>query len=82
MKDILTTALGMFMFGDVLLESKNLVGVLIGLAGGIVYAWLQYRSSQQPQQQAYKPVASPRPGSLGSLGRSERSPRYTGGSKA
>ena len=56
MKDILTTALGMFMFGDVLLEAKNLVGVLIGLAGGVVYACLQYQASQQPRP--YKAVAS------------------------
>lgn len=64
MKDIVTTALGMFMFGDVLLEVKNLIGVLVGLAGGMLYAWIQYRGSMQPR--AYKPLAS----SAGSLGRS------------
>ena len=64
MKDIVTTALGMFMFGDVLLEVKNLIGVLVGLAGGMLYAWIQYRGSSLSRQ--YKPLPSSA-GPLGSL---------------
>ncbi|KAK9817301.1 hypothetical protein WJX72_012400 [[Myrmecia] bisecta] len=42
MKDIITTGLGMFLFGDVVFNMKNLLGVCIGLAGGIVYSLLSY----------------------------------------
>ena len=47
MKDILTTGLGMFIFGDVKFNAKNLVGVAIGLMGGILYSYFSYRDSQQ-----------------------------------
>ena len=46
MKDILTTGLGMFMFGDVHLEVKNALGVAIGLAGGIGYSYIVYTDRQ------------------------------------
>ena len=65
MKDILTTALGMFMFGDVMLEFKNLMGVVVGLVGGITYGALQYHSSQE-QKRAGKPAYRPLP-ATGSL---------------
>ena len=61
MKDILTTALGMFMFGDVMLEVKNLMGVLVGLVGGITYGALQYHASQSAK--AAKPGYRPLPAS-------------------
>lgn len=47
MKDILTTGLGMFIFGDVKFEMKNVIGVSVGLTGGILYAYFSYRDSQQ-----------------------------------
>ena len=47
MKDILTTGLGMFIFGDVKFEPKNVIGVAVGLTGGILYAYFSYRDSQQ-----------------------------------
>ncbi len=47
MKDILTTGLGMFIFGDVKFEPKNVIGVGVGLTGGILYAYFSYRDSQQ-----------------------------------
>ncbi len=47
MKDILTTGLGMFIFGDVRFEPKNVMGVVIGLIGGILYSYFSYLDSQQ-----------------------------------
>lgn len=47
MKDILTTGLGMFIFGDVKFEPKNVMGVVIGLIGGILYSYFSYLDSQQ-----------------------------------
>lgn len=47
MKDILTTGLGMFIFGDVKFSAKNLVGVLVGLMGGTLYSIFSYRDSKQ-----------------------------------
>ncbi len=47
MKDILTTGLGMFIFGDVRFEPRNVVGVVIGLGGGILYSYFSYQDSQQ-----------------------------------
>ena len=60
MKDILTTGLGMFMFGDVMLEVKNLLGVLVGLVGGIAYGALQFHASQD-KSKASKPGYRPLP---------------------
>ena len=51
MKDILTTGLGMFVFGDVIFDIKNFLGVCIGLSGGIAYAMLGYFDRQRQQQQ-------------------------------
>jgi hypothetical protein len=47
MKDILTTGLGMFIFGDVTFEARNVIGVAVGLAGGILYSYFSYVDSQQ-----------------------------------
>ena len=47
MKDILTTGLGMFIFGDVQFAVKNVLGVAIGLAGGIFYAFMIYKDRQK-----------------------------------
>ena len=38
MKDILTTGLGLFLFGDVVFNSRNLFGVGVGLGGGVAYS--------------------------------------------
>lgn len=58
MKDILTTGLGMFIFGDVKFSAKNLVGVAIGLMGGILYSYFSYRDSQQrAAREAVRPSA-------------------------
>lgn len=50
MKDIVTTALGMFMFGDVQFELKNILGVGLGLAGGITYSYIVYTDRQKYQK--------------------------------
>ncbi|KAK9803490.1 hypothetical protein WJX73_008278 [Symbiochloris irregularis] len=50
MKDILTTGLGMFMFGDVHLEAKNVVGVVVGLTGGIAYSLVVYLDRQKAKR--------------------------------
>eukprot|EP00891_Asterochloris_glomerata_P006620 jgi/Astpho2/6620/fgenesh1_pg.00101_%23_26_t len=49
MKDILTTGLGMFVFGDVIFDIKNFLGVCTGLSGGIAYAMLGYFDRQKQQ---------------------------------
>lgn len=38
MKDILTTGLGLFLFGDVVFNARNLLGVAVGLGGGVAYS--------------------------------------------
>ena len=43
MKDIVTTCLGLFIFGDVVFNAVNLLGVGLGLSGGIGYSALSYR---------------------------------------
>ncbi|CAK0763224.1 hypothetical protein CVIRNUC_003036 [Coccomyxa viridis] len=60
MKDILTTGLGMFIFGDVEFEPKNVIGVGIGLTGGIMYAYFSYRDAQK-KAPAYAAVPSAPP---------------------
>lgn len=50
MKDIATTSLGLFIFADVVLDAKNLLGVALGLSGGISYSVLSYKKQQQQQQ--------------------------------
>ncbi len=42
MKDILTTGLGLFLFGDVMFSAKNIIGVVTGLAGGILYSTVSF----------------------------------------
>lgn len=54
MKDILTTGIGMFLFGDVMLEAKNLMGVAVGLAGGIGYSYVVYTDRQKAQKRLPK----------------------------
>lgn len=53
MKDILTTGLGLFLFGDVKFDARNVTGVCIGLLGGIAYSLSSYYDRQKPAQ---KPV--------------------------
>ncbi|KAK9826068.1 hypothetical protein WJX74_009891 [Apatococcus lobatus] len=38
MKDVLTTGLGLFLFGDVRFSAKNIIGVAAGLIGGMLYS--------------------------------------------
>lgn len=52
MKDILTTGLGMFLFGDVKFEAKNVAGVCVGLLGGIAYSLISYRDSRLQKRSA------------------------------
>ena len=52
MKDILTTGLGMFLFGDVRFEPRNVIGVVIGLSGGMLYSYFSYRDSQQKAKES------------------------------
>ncbi len=42
-KEIITTALGLVLFGDYVWSAKNVSGVLIGLLGGISYSVVGYR---------------------------------------
>ncbi|KAK9843519.1 hypothetical protein WJX81_006926 [Elliptochloris bilobata] len=48
MKDILTTGLGLFLFGDVKFDTRNVTGVCIGLLGGIAYSLSSYYERQKP----------------------------------
>ena len=41
-KEIITTALGLFLFEDYVFNTKNVLGVAIGLVGGISYSVLGY----------------------------------------
>ena len=47
MKDLATTFLGLFIFGDVLFDAVNLLGIGLGLLGGIAYSAISYRRSKQ-----------------------------------
>jgi hypothetical protein len=44
LKDIVTTSLGFFIFGDVSFHFANLAGVCLGLIGGMLYSGLSYRA--------------------------------------
>jgi hypothetical protein len=57
MKDILTTGLGLFLFGDVKFDARNVTGVCIGLLGGIVYSLSSYYERQKPARDAVRPRA-------------------------
>lgn len=50
MKDILTTGLGLFLFGDVLFNSRNLAGVALGLGGGIAYSLLALQGKGKKEE--------------------------------
>lgn len=45
MKDILTTALGMVIFGDVHYSALNIGGIVLGLLGSIAYSAVSYLES-------------------------------------
>ena len=42
-KEVMTTALGLFLFQDYVWDTKNVAGVAIGLVGGISYSVAGYR---------------------------------------
>lgn len=42
MKDVLTTGLGLFLFGDVKFSAKNIAGVAAGLLGGMLYSTVSF----------------------------------------
>jgi len=50
-KNIMTTALGYFMFGDVKYHALNVVGLCVGVAGSAAYSWLKWREESQRVQQ-------------------------------
>ena len=54
MKDIITTGLGMILFGDVQFSSKNLLGITLGLLGGMLYSFFGYMERQRQKQQQDK----------------------------
>jgi len=58
-KNIMTTALGYFMFGDVKYHALNVLGLGIGVAGSGVYSWLKFKESEEKQQPQPEPVKVP-----------------------
>ncbi|KAL3162906.1 hypothetical protein ABBQ32_009349 [Trebouxia sp. C0010 RCD-2024] len=54
MKDIVTTGLGMILFGDVQFSSKNLFGISVGLLGGMLYSFFGYMERQRQKRQQNK----------------------------
>lgn len=54
MKDIITTGLGMILFGDVQFSSKNLFGISVGLLGGMMYSFFGYMERQRQKRQQNK----------------------------
>lgn len=54
MKDIVTTGLGMVLFGDVQFSSKNLFGISVGLLGGMLYSFFGYMERQTQKRQQNK----------------------------
>lgn len=42
MKDLVTTGLGLIMFGDVQYNAKNILGVTMGMLGAMLYSFLSY----------------------------------------
>eukprot|EP00241_Pyramimonas_parkeae_P004814 CAMPEP_0114241372 /NCGR_PEP_ID=MMETSP0058-20121206/9597_1 /TAXON_ID=36894 /ORGANISM="Pyramimonas parkeae, CCMP726" /LENGTH=363 /DNA_ID=CAMNT_0001353893 /DNA_START=528 /DNA_END=1619 /DNA_ORIENTATION=- len=53
-KDIATTSLGMLLFGDVIINVVNIIGLGIGLLGGMVYAAVSYYNSVRAAKAAKK----------------------------
>ncbi|KAK3243877.1 hypothetical protein CYMTET_46492 [Cymbomonas tetramitiformis] len=49
-KDIATTGLGMFLFGDVVYTSQNMLGLSVGLGGGMLYSAISYVNSVRASQ--------------------------------
>lgn len=54
MKDIVTTGLGMVLFGDVQFSAKNLMGISLGLLGGMLYSFFGYMERQRQKRQQNK----------------------------
>ena len=54
MKDIITTGLGMILFGDVQFSSNNLFGISVGLLGGMLYSFFGYMERQKQKRQQNK----------------------------
>ena len=54
MKDIITTGLGMVLFGDVQFSAKNLMGISVGLLGGMLYSFFGYMERQRQKRQQNK----------------------------
>ena len=67
MKDILTTGLGLFLFGDVKFDARNVTGVCIGLLGGIAYSLSSYFERQKPPRDVVCCPPSMHPPSLNPL---------------
>lgn len=59
MKDILTTALGMLLFGDVKYSTLNVGGIAVGLVGSITYSAVSYAESTAAAQRISKARESP-----------------------
>jgi len=53
-KNIMTTALGYFMFSDVKYHAMNVFGLLVGIAGSGAYSLLKLRESEEQQERATK----------------------------
>eukprot|EP00742_Colponemidia_sp_Colp-10_P015454 GILJ01017639.1.p1 GENE.GILJ01017639.1~~GILJ01017639.1.p1 ORF type:complete len:318 (-),score=28.31 GILJ01017639.1:154-1050(-) len=52
LKNILTTLLGLFAFGDVIYDPLNLMGLAVGTVGSVWYSHAQFRESQFPKEKA------------------------------
>ncbi len=46
LKDFIMTGVGMFLFGDVVFNGVNILGLCIGLGGGLWYSYVGYRAIQ------------------------------------
>ena len=54
MKDIITTGLGMVLFGDVQFNAKNLLGIMLGLVGGMLYSLFGYMARERQKNRQDK----------------------------
>jgi len=60
MKNIVTTAVGYFSFGDVTYNAYNVMGLFVGVVASSWYSLLKYWESEANKKQSTLPLTSPR----------------------